>query len=69
MKYIFRRFIDIYRKRKDKRMKFLIWGTGKFANVFIKNGYDGDLIGFIQTILQQESSLYVNQNTDSTWIP
>lgn len=29
--------------------KFLIWGIGKLANQFIENGYNGELIGFIQS--------------------
>lgn len=29
--------------------KLLIWGTGKLAETFIKNGYTGEIIGFIET--------------------
>lgn len=29
--------------------KILIWGTGKFAKKFLKNGFNGDIIGFIET--------------------
>lgn len=29
--------------------KILVWGTGKLALQFIENGYNGELIGFIET--------------------
>ncbi len=29
--------------------KILIWGTGKFAKRFLKNRYNGEIIGFIET--------------------
>lgn len=29
--------------------KFLIWGTGKLAKRFISNGYNGEVIGYIET--------------------
>lgn len=29
--------------------KLLIWGTGKFAEQFMENGYHGNIVGFIQT--------------------
>lgn len=32
-----------------RRMKLLIWGTGKLAKQFIQNEYCGEIIGFIET--------------------
>ena len=29
--------------------KILIWGTGKLAKQFLENGYNGEIIGFIET--------------------
>lgn len=29
--------------------KILVWGTGKIARRFIENGYNGEIIGFIET--------------------
>lgn len=29
--------------------KVLVWGTGRFAKQFIENGYNGEIIGFIET--------------------
>ena len=29
--------------------KLLIWGTGNLAEIFVKNRYNGEIIGFIET--------------------
>lgn len=48
--------------------KLLIWGTGKIAKQFIKNGYNGEVIGFIET--HKSVDLYEGKPVyDSSEIP
>ena len=35
--------------------KILVWGTGYFANQFINDGYQGEVIGFIETIKSKDT--------------
>ena len=35
--------------------KLLVWGTGDFANQFISDGYQGEIIGFIETIKSKDT--------------
>lgn len=36
-------------------VKLLVWGTGKLANQFLRNGYKGELLGFVETEKSSES--------------
>ena len=36
-------------------MKLLVWGTGGIAKQFIENGYEGEIIGFIETKKSKKS--------------
>ncbi len=48
--------------------KILIWGTGKIAKGFIENGYNGEIIGFIETNKSIDS--YMDKPVyDSSHIP
>lgn len=39
--------------------KLLVWGTGNLANQFLRNGYKGDLLGFVQT--RKSSNRYMDK--------
>lgn len=39
--------------------KLLIWGTGKLARQFIENGYQGEIVGFIQS--EKESNTFLQK--------
>lgn len=49
-------------------MKILIWGTGNIAKRFIENGYNGELLGFIET--NKTKDVYMHMPVyDSSEIP
>lgn len=48
--------------------RFLIWGTGKLTKQFVENGYNGEIIGFIETNKSKE--IYMGKPVyDSSEIP
>lgn len=55
-------------EKGEDMSKLLIWGTGKLARNFIKNKYNGEIIGFIETNRSIDS--YMNKPVyDSREIP